>query len=327
MHKPSILLAALIAIPAALLGAVERSCAQSYPVKAVRFVVPFAPGAGNDIIARAIALRLTEAWGQPFVVDNRSGAGGVIGTQTVARAAPDGYTIGMGSTSALAINPALVKKLPYDPVHDFAPITVVASAPYILSVHPSVQARTVKEFIALANAKPGALHFSSAGNGATNHLAGEIFKSATGIDMVHVPYKGAGPAMLDAIAGQVQLTFGPILSTLPQVRSGKLRGLGVSSSKRSSAAPELPTIAESGVPGYEVVNWYGIVAPASTARNIIDQLNRAIVQILNSKELKDRLTNEGAEVAANSPDAFAAFIKAELRKWSKAVRDAKVVLD
>lgn len=318
------MLSVAIATPAA---AQPKTAAAAYPTKPVRFVVPFAPGGSNDIVARAIALRLTETLGQPFVVDNRSGAGGVVGTQMVAKAAADGYTIGMGSTSALAINPALIKKLLYDPVRDFAPVTVVASAPYVLSVHPSVQARTVKELVALAKAKPGTLHFSSAGNGATNHLAGEIFKSATGIDMVHVPYKGAGPAMLDAIAGQVQLTFGPIVSTLPHVRSAKLRGLGVSSAKRASVAPDLPTIAESGVPGYDVVNWYGIVAPASTPKRIIDQLNREIVRILNSKELKDRLTREGAEVVANAPDAFSAFIRAELVKWGRAVRDAKVALE
>ncbi|MBI3936523.1 MAG: tripartite tricarboxylate transporter substrate binding protein [Betaproteobacteria bacterium] len=327
MRRNLALLTACLAVCAAAWAPGSAISAQAYPARPLRLVVPFAPGGGNDIVARAIALRLTEALGQPVVVDNRGGAGGIIGTDTVAKAQPDGYTIGMGSTSALAINPALFKKLPFDPVRDFAPITLVASAPYILSVHPSVPAKSVKEFIALAKAKPETLHFSSAGNGATNHLAGEIFKTATGIDMVHVPYKGAGPAMFDAIAGQVQLTFGPMVSTLPHVRSRKLRGLGVSSAKRSSVAPELPTIAESGVPGYEVVNWYGMVAPASTPRTIVDRLNREIVRIIRSKELKERLTSEGAEVIANAPDAFAAFIKSELGKWGKAVRDAKVTLD
>lgn len=317
----------VIALGVALCSASALTQAQMYPAKPIRFIVPFPPGAGNDIIARAIALRLTEVFGQPVIVDNRPGGGGMLGIMALAKAAPDGHTIAMGSTSTLAINPAMNRKLPFDAQRDIAPISLLGSAPFILAVHPSVPAQSVKELVALAKAKPGVLNYSSAGTGVTNHLAAEIFKSMTGTDIAHVPYKGAAPAMFEAIAGQVQLTFGPMLSTLPHARSGKLRALGVTRGTRSPVAPEIPTIAESGVPGYEVLNWYGIVAPASTTPAVIDRLHRESVQILNAREIKDRLTSEGADVIGNTPVQFAAFIKAEIPKWANAVKTAKVTAD
>lgn len=301
--------------------------AQSYPTRPIRLVVPFAPGGGNDIVSRAIAQQLTEVFGHSVVVDNRAGAGGIIGTDLVAKAAGDGYTIGMGSTSSLSINPVLFKKLPYDPLRDLAPITLATLAPYLIAVHPSVPARSTKELIALAKAKPQSLHFASAGNGSIIHLAGEIFKSMTGVDMIHVPYKGMGPGMIDTIAGHVQVAFGPMVQTVPPVRSGQLRGLAVSSAKRSPVVADIPTVGESGVPGYDVVGWYGLVAPASTPTLIIERLNREIVRILHSKTLKDRLAQDGVEVGADTAERFGAFLKSELAKWGRAVREAKVTLD
>jgi len=317
----------VIALGVALCSVSALVQAQTYPAKPIRFIVPFPPGAGNDIIARAIALRLTEVFGQPIIVDNRPGGGGMLGIMALAKAAPDGHTIAMGSTSTLAINPAMNRKLPFDAQRDIAPISLLGSAPFILAVHPSVPAQSVKELVALAKARPGVLNYSSAGTGVTNHLAAEIFKSMTGTDIAHVPYKGAAPAMFEAIAGQVQLTFGPMLSTLPHTRSGKLRALGVTRGTRSPVAPEIPTIAESGVPGYEVLNWYGMVAPASTPAGIVNRVQRESVQILNAKDIRDRLTSEGADVIGNTPAQFAAFIKAEIPKWASAVKTAKVTAD
>lgn len=315
------------AVAVMLASAMGSLFAQAYPTRPIRLVVPFAPGGGNDIVSRAIAQQLTEAFGHSVIVDNRAGAGGIIGTDMVAKASGDGYTLGMGSTSSLAINPVLFKKLPYHPVRDFVPITLATSAPYLIAVHPSVSARSIKELVALAKAKPNSLHFASAGNGSIIHLAGEIFKSMAGVDMIHVPYKGMGPGMIDTIAGHVHVAFGPMVQTVPPVRNGQLRGLAVSSATRSSVVPDIPTVGESGVPGYDVVGWYGLVAPASTPRPIVEKLNREIVRILHSKALKDRLAHDGVEVGADTSEHFGAFIKSELAKWGKAVRDAKVTLD
>ena len=308
---------------AALLSAVLSVTAQTYPSKPIRFIIPFAAGGGNDIVSRVICSHLTEAFGQQVVPDNRAGAGGIIGTQMVAESAPDGYTLGMGSTSTFAINPALMKKLPYDPIRDFAPVTLTVSNAYVLVAHPSLPVRTVKELIALAKARPGALNFPSAGNGTTLHLAGEIFKTMAGVDMVHVPYKGSGPAMVDMLGGHVHLAFSPMTQVLQPARSGRLRLLGITSLKRSVVIPEVPTLDESGVRGYNVVGWFGVVAPAGTPKPVVDKLHQAIVRILNSPAV-DRLVKEGAEIGGTTPEQFAAYIKAELGKWGKAVRDAKV---
>jgi tripartite-type tricarboxylate transporter receptor subunit TctC len=300
---------------------------QAYPIRPVRLIVPFAPGGGNDITSRAIAQQLTELFGQSVIVDNRAGAGGIIGTELIAKAPADGYTIGMGSTSSLSINPMLFRKLPYDPVRDFAPITLATSAPYLIAVHPSVPARSIGELIALAKAKPNSLRFASAGNGSIIHLAGEIFKSMAHVEMLHVPYKGMGPGMIDTLAGHVQVAFGPMVQTVPPVRAGQLRGLAVSSAKRSAVVPDIPTVAESGVPGYDVVGWYGLVAPAATPKPIVQRLNRDVVRVLQSKALKDRMAADGVEVGADTSEHFGAFIRSELAKWGKAVREAKVTLD
>ncbi len=325
--KRSLILAKAVA-SIMLLVVVGHSAAQpAYPAKPIRFIIPFAPGGGNDIVSRIVCQQLAEAFRQSCIPDNRAGAGGIVGTEIVAKATPDGYTLGMGTTSTFAINPALVKNLSYDPVRDFAPVTMAASNAYVLAINSSVPARTVAEFIALAKAKPGTLNYSSAGNGSTLHLAGEIFKNMAGVDLVHIPYKGMGPGLTALIAGEVQFAFAPLIQVMQPERAGQLRMLGISSLKRSGLAPDLPTLTESGVKGYDVAGWYGVVAPANTPRPVILRLNQEIVKILNSKSVTARLVDEGTDVVGNSPEQFGAFIKTELAKWTKAVRDAKVTLE
>ena len=325
--KRSLILAQAVA-SIMLLVVVGHSAAQpAYPAKPIRFIIPFAPGGGNDIVSRIVCQQLAEAFRQSCIPDNRAGAGGIVGTEIVAKATPDGYTLGMGTTSTFAINPALVKNLSYDPVRDFAPVTMAASNAYVLAINSSVPARTVAEFIALAKAKPGTLNYSSAGNGSTLHLAGEIFKNMAGVDLVHIPYKGMGPGLTALIAGEVQFAFAPLIQVMQPERAGQLRMLGISSLKRSGLAPDLPTLTESGVKGYDVAGWYGVVAPANTPRPVILRLNQEIVKILNSKSVTARLVDEGTDVVGNSPEQFGAFIKTELAKWTKAVRDAKVTLE
>ncbi len=315
------------ALAVAFVSAASLTHAQTYPNRPIRFIIPFAPGGGNDIVSRVICQQLAEAFGQSVLPDNRAGAGGTIGTDMVAKATPDGYTLGMGSTSTFSINPWLVKGLPYDPVKDFAPITVAASNPYVLAVHSSVPARNLAEFVALAKAKPGTLHFGSAGNGSTIHLAGEIFKSMAGVNMVHVPYKGMGPAITDLMGGQIGTVFATLIAVTPATKSGQVRLLGISSQKRSPLAPDLPTFDEAGVKGYFVAGWFGVVAPARTPRPVIDRLHKEIVRALHSKAVTDRIVNEGADVGGNTPAEFAALIKTDLAKWGKAVKDAKVTLE
>lgn len=319
--------AAHAALAVALICAASVAHAQTYPNRPIRFIIPFAPGGGNDIVSRVICQQLAEVFGQSVLPDNRAGAGGTIGTDLVAKATPDGYTLGMGSTSTFSINPWLVKNLPYDPVKDFSPITVAASNPYVLAVHSSVPARNLAEFVALAKAKPGTLHFGSAGNGSTIHLAGEIFKSMAGVNMVHVPYKGMGPAITDLMGGQIGTVFATLIAVTPATRSGQVRLLGISSQKRSPLALDLPTFDEAGVKGYFVAGWFGVVAPARTPRPVIDRLHKEIVRALQSKAVIDRIVNEGADVGGNTPAEFAALIKTDLAKWGKAVKDAKVTLE
>ncbi|MEQ1776773.1 MAG: tripartite tricarboxylate transporter substrate binding protein [Burkholderiales bacterium] len=301
--------------------------AQSYPSKPIRLIVPFPAGGGVDGVARIAFQRLSESMGQQIVIDNRSGSGGVIAAEMAARAAPDGYTLFFGTTATQAITPHYYRKLPYDPVKDFAPINLLAGAGYILVVHPSLPATTVKEFIALAKAKPGALNFSSAGNGSALHLTTELFRSMAGIDMVHVPYKGAAPALADLMSGQIQLTFNPASVVLPHIKSGRVRGLGVSSARRTPLAPELPTIAEAGVPGYESTGWYGVLGPANLPQAIITRLNRDLTNVLADKEVKDRFTATGVEPIGMTPEQFAVFIRNEYAKWGKVVRAAGVKTD
>ena len=299
------------------------ACAQPYPDKPVRLIVPYPAGGPNDIIGRMVALKLSATLGQQIIVDNRAGAGGNIGTDLVAKATPDGYTLLSGGMGSLVMNPAL-EKVPYDPVHDFAPVILVASAPNVLVVHPSLPVKSVKELIALARAHPGVLNYGSGGVGTTPHLSGALFNVLAHVNIVHVPYKGNAPALTDLLGGQVQLAFLGIPPVAPYVAAGKLRALAVTSAHRSQALPQVPTIAESGVPGYELSPWYGVLAPAGTPASIVVRLNTAIAQAMHTPDMIQKLKMIGAEVETTTPEAFGARIQADLVKWTKVIRDAKI---
>lgn len=301
------------------LAAGTPAWAQSYPSKAVRMVVPSAPGSGPDLIARVVAQRLTEALGRPVVADPRPGAGGSLGAEIVAKAPPDGYTLIMGSAGSHSVTSALNPKLSYDPVKDFAPISLVSTATNILIVHPSLPVKSVKDLLALARAKPGALTFGSGGNGSTAHLSGELFRVLAKVDMVHVPFKGAPAAVIGVMTGEISLAILNLPPALPHVRSGKLKALGVSAAKRSSAVPEIPTIAEAGLPGYEAGTWYGLLAPAGTNGDIIARLNAELVKGLRSEEMKKRIAAEGGDVVGSTPEEFTAVIKRDIEKWTRVV--------
>jgi tripartite-type tricarboxylate transporter receptor subunit TctC len=294
-------------------------CAQTYPAGPIRVIVPFPPGGGTDILARQIAQKLNEAWSVPVLVDNRGGASGTIGAAAAAKAAADGQTL-LVVPSGFAVNPSIYKTLPYDSTRDFTPVSQLAASPLILSVHPSFPPRTVKELIALLKARRDQIHYGSSGNGSPPHIATELFMYMTGTRMVHIPYKGAGPAAVDLISGQIPLYFMNALSVVPHIRSGRVRALGATSSKRFAALAELPTIAEAGVPGYEMTNWYGMLAPAGTPRPVVDKLQAEVARILNLPELRERLAKEGAEVVASSPNEFAAFLRNEMDKTAKIVK-------
>jgi tripartite-type tricarboxylate transporter receptor subunit TctC len=298
-----------------------------FPVKAIRFVVPFPPGGPLDISARAIGQKLTEAWMQPVVIDNRPGAGGNIGADNVAKSAPDGYSILMGAVSTHAVNPHLYAKMPYDALHDFAPVTLVTIVPNVLVVHPSVPAKNVRELIALAKGRPGQLNFASGSTGSTGHLAGELFKSMGGVDMVHVPYKGAAPAVTDLVAGQVSLMFDNLASALPQNKAGRTRALAVTTLTRSTAAPELPTIDESGLKGFDLTTWFGVFAPAAVPPATLGMLHREITRALDAPDLRNRLAAIGAQPTPTTPEAFAAFIKAEHAKYARVVKASGARVD
>jgi tripartite-type tricarboxylate transporter receptor subunit TctC len=300
---------------------------QTYPSKPVRMIVPFPPGGGNDILARTIGNRLTEVIGQQVVVDNRGGAGGLIGAQLAATAIPDGYTVFLGSVGNLAQMPALKNDLPYQPLKDFAAASLLATSAFVLAVHPGVPAKSVRELVALAKASPGKLNYASAGPGSSLHMAAELFKHATGTDIVHVPYKGANPALTDLISGRVQLILSTMPPVLPHVKSGKLRGLGVTTAKRASAAPELPTIAESGVPGFEVSNWQGIVVPVKTPKPLVQKLNRDLNATLQLPGMTESLASQGLEPAGGTPEDFAALIKREMAKYAQVVKAAGIRVD
>ena len=296
--------------------------AQQYPTKPVRMVVPFPPGGGTDIMARTIALKLTESLNTQVVVDNRGGAGGTIGTDLAAKAAPDGYTLLLGSVSTISINPSLYKKLPFDTLTDLAPISLMASTPSMLVVTTGLPAKSVKELIALAKAKPGQLNFSSAGSGTSHHLGGELFKLMTGVDIVHIPYKGTAPAVTDLVAGQVSMMIANMPSVLPMVKAGKLRALAVTSLKRSPTTPDLPTVAESGIPGFEVDVWYGVLTTGRTPKTIIARINADMKKILAAADVRERLAAQGAEAVSSSPEEFATRIKADITKWAKVVKNS-----
>jgi tripartite-type tricarboxylate transporter receptor subunit TctC len=300
--------------------------AEDYPSRPVRVLVPNPPGGGSDAVARILAQKLTERMGQQFVVDNRAGGGGIIANETVARANPDGYTLLLGFIGPVAISPALTK-VPYDSVRDFVPVALVAAGQYILVLHPSVPAKSLKDFVAYAKANPGKINYASAGNGSPLHLAAELFKSRAGINMVHVPYKGGGPATAAILAGEVQAVFGSLTSVVPQIKAGKLTPIGVTGAKRSQLAPEYPTIAELGYPGFEMTSWYGILLPARSPQAVAAALNAAINEVLRGKDVTESLKRQGLDATGGTQAEFAAHIRTELAKWAKVVRDARIKAD
>ena len=301
--------------------------AQNYPTKPVTIIVPFAPGGTTDILARIVGQGLTAELGQPFVVDNRAGAGGNIGGALAAKAQADGYTLFMGTVGTHAINQSLYKKMPFDPVKDFAPISRVATVPNLLVANPKEPYKTVKELIAYAKQHPGKVTFGSPGSGASPHVSGELFKSMTGTDLLHVPYKGSAPAMTDLLGGQTSIMFDNMPSAIQHVRSGKLRPIAVTTAKRSPELPDVPTIAEAGVPGYEAMSWFGLFAPAATPKPVLDKLNAALVKVLNQADVKKKIAEQGGDVVAETPAQFAAFIKSESVKWGKVVKDSGATVD
>jgi tripartite-type tricarboxylate transporter receptor subunit TctC len=310
-----------------LLFSAAAAAAEAYPTKPVRFVITFPPGGPTDTVVRLIGQRLTDQWGHPMIIDNRGGAGGIVGTDIVARSAPDGYTFLIGTAGGMSINPALRSKLPYDPFRDFTPVGMLVNNPQILVAHPGLAAKNLKELVALAKAKPGQLNFASAGTGTATHLGLELLKLTAGFDAVHVPYKGGAPATADLIAGQVQLLWVSIPSVLPHVKSGRLRALAVSTAKRSASAPDVPTVAESGYPGFEYSNWNALFAPAKTAPAIVKQVNAAVVRILNEPEVSQRLSSQGADPAPGTPEALARYMRSDHERWKKVIRAANIKAD
>ena len=303
---------------------VTNAAAQQYPNRPIRLIVPSTPGGSVDTLARTIGPKLTERWGQQIIVDNRAGAGGAIAGELVAKSPPDGYLLLLGTIASLATNASLQKKLPYDPVRDFAPVTLVATQNLMLVVHPSVPARTVRELVRFAKSQPGKLSFASAGNGTGSHLSGELFKQLAGVDILHIPYKGVAPAMMDVISGQVAINFPSILSALPHVRSGRARALAVTGAKRTRAAPELPTMQEAGIKDYESMTWYGIVAPTGTPQDVVTKLSAEVAAILRQPETHERLSKEGADPVGNTPQEFGRFMQSEIEKWRKVIRAAGI---
>jgi tripartite-type tricarboxylate transporter receptor subunit TctC len=298
------------------------AAAQSYPSRPVRLIVPFPPGGSNDVVGRMIAAQLSARLDKPVVVENQGGAGGLIGTEMAARSQPDGYTLLLVSV-AYAFIPAIYK-LPYDPATAFVPVAILGAGPVVIAVTSKLPVNSVKELIALAKEKPGELNYATAGVGSFQHLASELFKLQAGVDIVHIPFKGGGPAMMDVIAGNTQIAIGSLVQMLPQIKAGKLKALGVGSAKRIAALPELPTISEAGVPGYEVTNWWGIVVPAGTPRPVIDRLHKELTAVVASTETQKRFETEGAEPLSMSPDEFGRFIAAETLKWARVVKDAGI---
>ncbi len=299
------------------------AAAQAFPTKPIRFIAAFPAGGPSDIVARAMAKRMSEVLGQPVIVDNRTGAGGNIGAEAVAKAPPDGYTVLLGG-SYVIIAPALYLKPPFDPIRDFAPIGLIVSNQYVLVTHPSVPARSVRDLIKVAKAQPGKLNYASTGPGSPPRLAGELFKSMAGVDMVNISYKGATPALIDMIGGHIDVYFGGISGTLPPIASNKIRPLAVTSTKRSSQLPEIPTVAEAALPGYDITTWFGLLAPAGTPREIVNKLNAVIIGIVNEKEMTNYLIGQGVDPVTNTPDQFAAYIKNEVPKFAKIVKAAGI---
>ena len=314
---------AAIALPLVLGLAAPGAHAQGYPAKPIRIVVPYPPGGFNDTLGRTLAAKFTEAWGQPVVVDNKPGGNTLIGTDFVAKAAPDGYTL-LVVAFPFSVVPSLIKQMPYDTTRDFAPVILAATSPNLLVVHPSLPVRSVAELVALAKAKPGSLSYASTGNGSSNHISMELFKSLAGVDIVHIPYKGSGPAVSDLLGGQVQLMFDNTPNVLPQVKAGKLRALASSGTSRSALTPDIPTVAEAGVAGYELTVWFGLVAPAGTPREVVNKLNAEVTRILAMPDVRERFLAQGVEPVGSTPEQFGEHIRAQMAKWSRVVRDAGV---
>jgi len=317
---PALLVAVATAIPAV-------ANAQAYPARPIRLVVPFPAGGSLDVVARAIGQKLTEAWGQPVVIDNRPGAGGNIGADLVAKSPPDGYTILEGALSTHALNVSLYNKMPYDPMKDFAPITLVAVTPNVLVLNASYPVNSVPELLVYARANPGKLSFGSGSNGSAGHLAGELFKTEAGVDMVHIPYKGGAPALQALLAGDTQLMFDNLANSAAQLKAGKLKALAVTTAKRSSLMPELPTLSETGLPGFDIYTWWGFMAPAGTPKEIVAKWNAEVTRILNSPEMKAFFAQQGAEPAPDSPEQFAALIRSEISKYAKIVKQSGAKVD
>jgi tripartite-type tricarboxylate transporter receptor subunit TctC len=298
------------------------AAAQDYPTKPVRLIIPFPPGGSNDVVGRMIATKLGERLGKQVVVDNRPGAGGTIGTEIASNAPADGYTLSIISI-AHAVNPWLYT-LKYDPIKSFTPVGILASGPNVLAINPTFPVNSVKELIALAKQKPGEIQYASAGIGSFQHLGGELFKLEAGVDMLHVPFKGGGPAMIDVIGGHTKLLFSSLVQTTPHLKSGKLKALGVGSTKRNPVLPDVPTIAEAGVPSYEAVNWWGIVAPAGTPQAIVDKVHKELTEVQNAEDVRKQFASEGADIVQMSPPEFAAFIEREMKKWERVVKEGKI---
>ncbi len=316
-----------ISAAVALTLAAGAAFAQTYPTKPIRIVVPFAPGGTSDILARAIGPKMTETWGQPVVVENRTGANGNVGAEFVVRSAPDGYTMLLSDVGALAINPSVYTNMAYDPVKDFSPVVMVSYSPHVLAVHPSVPATTIKELIAFAKANPGKLNFANSGTGGAPHLAGVDFAQRAGIQWAYIPYKGGSAAVTDVIAGVSNVLFNGMLATYPSVKGGRLRGLAVTSAERVPSAPELPTVAESGMPGFVTGSYQGLLAAAGTPRETITKLNAELTRILNTQDMKDMLAKQGTEVRAGTPEALGTFIASEKTRWAKVVKEAGIKAD
>lgn len=319
-----------LAVALSIIGQIVTGTAhaqQAWPTKPIHFIVPYAAGGFADIRARMIGTELTKTLGQPLVIENKPGAGGVLGTDAIAKAAPDGYTIGMGNLAPLAVNPSLMKKLPYNWQKDIAPVILVETSPLILTAGPGLQARTVKELIALAKAKPGQIGFASSGIGGAHHLSGEMLRQMTGIDIVHIAYKGGAPAATDLLAGHVPMMFEMGYAALPSIKAGKIRALGVTSTKRLSVLPDVPTMIEAGVPGFESYNWQGVIAPAGTPREIIDRLNRDINSILAQPNVRSLVAGTGSDIGGGTSEAFSALIRSENEKWAKVVKQAGIQPD
>lgn len=320
----SLLRAVILLTAFSLVPAAAGIAADAYPARPIRLIIPFGPGASNDIVARIIAPRMSEGFGQSVVVDNRTGAGGIVAAELVAHAPPDGHTALMGSPGPLVVNPLLMPRLSYDPRRDFAPVSLVSIVPGVLLVHPATPVKSVSDLIALARGKPGQLNYASTGQGSVPHLAGELFKVLAKVDLVHVPYKGSGAAITELLGGQITVFFDNMASALPYVKSGKLRGLAVTTAKRSDQLPSLPTMIEAGVPGYDASSWNGIVMPAKTPKAVIDRFYAELSKALQTREVRERIAGLGAEVSGIAPAEFAKFMQQETRKWGRVVKEAGI---